>query len=92
MTDEDEEGEWRFGVDEVGPDADDAEGSADTAGTPEGTAAHEGPNGGERPGSVAGSTDREMPVEPEPIHIESVVFVLLGVTVTLLVFAQFVVG
>ncbi|MFC7226025.1 hypothetical protein N0B31_01310 [Salinirubellus salinus] len=46
----------------------------------------------ERRGSVAGGTDRRLPVEPEPVSLESAVFVLLGVVVTLAVFAQFVVG
>jgi hypothetical protein len=71
----DEESEWRFGIDEVGPDA---EAEPDE---------HDEPKG-----SVAGNMDYEMPVEPEAVSLESALFVLLGVTVTLLVFARFVVG
>jgi hypothetical protein len=41
-------------------------------------------------GSVAGGTDRAMPVEPEPINFESAIFVVLGVVLTLALFAQFV--
>ena len=47
---------------------------------------------GERRGSVAGGNDRALPVEPEPVNLESALFVVLGIVVTLAVFAQFVVG
>lgn len=76
MTEEDSE--WRFGLDEVGPDDADADADADT--------------GSASGGSVAGEMDYEMPVEPEPVELEHALFVLLGVTVTLVVFARFVVG
>jgi hypothetical protein len=46
----------------------------------------------EQGGSVAGGNDWRMPVEPEPVDLENALFVLLGVAVTLAVFAQFVVG
>jgi hypothetical protein len=69
--------EWRFGDEQFEADAD-AE-----AGLEQET---------ERRGSVAGGTDRRLPVEPEPVSLESALFVLLGVVVTLAVFAQFVVG
>jgi hypothetical protein len=74
----DEESEWRFGIDDVGPDAEDGPDEADEDDEPK--------------GSVAGNMDYEMPVEPEAVSPESALFVLLGVTVTLLVFARFVVG
>jgi len=45
---------------------------------------------GDSEGSVAGGTDRAMPVEPEPINLENALFVVLGVALTLAVFAQFI--
>jgi hypothetical protein len=48
--------------------------------------------GAESRGSVAGGTDRRMPVEREPVDLENALFVLLGVVVSLAVFAQLVVG
>jgi hypothetical protein len=69
--------EWRFGEEQFEADAD-----AETDFDPE----------TERRGSVAGGTDRRLPVEPEPVSLESALFVMLGVVVTLAVFAQFVVG
>jgi len=69
--------EWRFGDEQFEADAE-----TDLDSEPE----------TERRGSVAGGTDRRLPVEPEPVSLESALFVLLGVVVTLSVFAQFVVG
>jgi hypothetical protein len=77
--DETEASEWQFGADEFESDV-------------EREAAEAADEGDERRGSVAGGTDRRLPVEPEPVSLESAVFVLLGVVVTLAVFAQFVVG
>jgi hypothetical protein len=71
----DDDSEWRFGLDEVGPEA-----------------VEDGSDETEPGGSVAGGTERAMPVEPGSVDLESVVFVLLGVAATLFVFVRFVVG
>lgn len=73
-----EASEWKFGEKQFDADVERVEMDE----------AHEG----ERRGSVAGGNDRRLPVEPEPVNLESALFVLLGVVVTLAVFAQFVVG
>jgi len=78
--DETEDGdEWRFSLDEVGPEA--AAGGADGAGEDGESAAADG----EESGNVAGALlDLEDELEPGTPSLEGTVFVLLGAFATVL--------
>jgi len=82
--DETEDGdEWRFSLDEVGPEAGDeaAPGGADGAGEDGESAAADG----EESGNVAGALlDLEDELEPGTPSLEGTVFVLLGAFATVL--------
>lgn len=96
MADDDDE-EWRFSVDEVGPDAEDETSDDDAWGTTVGedddapTVAVGGPQtteeAGEEGGNVAGTLSPEMSVEPGTPEFENVVFATIGAVFTALVFA-----
>jgi len=95
MADDDEE--WRFSVDEVGPDDEDEATDEDTWGTTVGedddapTVTVGGPqtaeDAAEEGGNVAGTLTPEMPVEPGTPAFENVVFATIGAVFTALVFA-----
>lgn len=101
MADDDER-EWRFSVDEVGPDDPDEDGSADgvryvgedddgptfgVATSEADTADAETADGEESAGNVAGEFLPEQPVEPGTPDLENVVFTTAGAIFTALVFA-----
>jgi len=91
MADEDDE--WRFSVDEVGPDDADEEEwvtvvGEDDDGPTVGVATGD-PDEGE--GNVAGALEPETQVEPGTPGLENVVFATAGAILTVLVFAAVVV-
>lgn len=95
MSDDEESGEWRFSLDEVGPDDETAIGQTDdTAGHDHGGSAsfssEEVPDAlveEQDSSNVAGSLTSVGPIEPETPSLEHAAFVVLGVYIGLLAIA-----
>jgi hypothetical protein len=81
MSGEDDDNEWRFGLDEVGEDAEDDGGLFGGGGRQ----SRSDGNDGNVVGLDPESSNREQ-IEPGDVDLENALFVLLGAVVTVLIF------
>lgn len=87
--DEDDDREWRFSIDEVGPEAEESD-HEDRPDQPTPEYGFDDPADGQGTQEDPEQEDERdryepPPIEPEPISLENALFVLLGVTLTVTV-------
>jgi hypothetical protein len=75
MTDSADDREWRFAVEDVGPEAEADDGTAEAT-----TAAEDGDDADDLTGETAAFLQKR-PVEPQSLNVENAAFVALGVII-----------